>query len=197
MLTSISPVGEQGRGQRWPVTVTAYVMGSLLGGGLLGAALGGVGQALPGRVGDATAAVILAAVAVVGLALDSRWRGLAPPGLRRQVDETWLTRYRGWVYGLGFGFQLGAGVLTIVASSLLYVVMAAALLTGSTVAGAAVGACFGLVRALPLVAMAPVRTVDVLARFHRRLSRLATPADRAARLVQAGVAAVLAVGVLA
>ena len=32
MLTSISPLGERARGNRWTVTVTMYVVASLLGG---------------------------------------------------------------------------------------------------------------------------------------------------------------------
>jgi hypothetical protein len=35
--------------------------------------------------------------------------GSGCPSWQRQVDERWLTTYRGWVYGAGFGFQLGAG----------------------------------------------------------------------------------------
>ena len=36
--------------------------------------------------------------------------------------NSWLGRYRSWVYGLGFGVQLGAGVTTVVVSSAVYVV---------------------------------------------------------------------------
>ena len=36
------------------------------------------------------------------------------PGPRRQVDERWLDRYRGWVYGVGYGSQLGLGIVTVV-----------------------------------------------------------------------------------
>ena len=45
------------------------------------------------------AAVLLLA----GLLLDRRVGGLRLPTWHRQVDERWLARYRGWVYGLGFG----------------------------------------------------------------------------------------------
>src|SRR5205823_890657 len=100
------------------------------------------------------------------------WR---PPGWRRQVNEDWLGRYRGWLYGAGFGFQLGLGVATIVTTFTLYAYLVLAGLAGSVIGGAAVGAAFGLARALPLLAAAGVRGVDDLRRFHRRLRTTAGP----------------------
>ena len=47
------------------------------------------------------------------------------PGPRRQVNERWLDEYRGWVYGLGFGAQLGLGVSTVVSSAATYVAIIA------------------------------------------------------------------------
>ena len=38
--------------------------------------------------------------------------GHRPPFLHRQVDDDWLSAYRPWVYGVGFGWQIGAGVTT-------------------------------------------------------------------------------------
>src|SRR6478735_3525117 len=102
MLSSISPFGERARASRWSVTVVAYLLGSLLPDGV--------------RESPATATV-LAVLLVAGLLLD---RGVASrrlPSWRRQVDENWLSGYRGWVYGVGFGTQLGFGVVTIVTSS--------------------------------------------------------------------------------
>ena len=40
MLTSITPLGERGRGHRYAVTMTAYVLGCLLGGATTGVLLG-------------------------------------------------------------------------------------------------------------------------------------------------------------
>lgn len=199
MLTSISPVGEHGRGQRWPVTVGAYALGSTAGGAAMGTILGALGQTLGRWMSASTSLLLLAAVAVVGLLLDSGALRRGLPSWHRQVDEDWLARYRGWVYGAGFGFQLGLGVVTIVASSLVYVVLGAALLSRSWTAGLAIGAVFGLVRALPLVATRRVVTTDALGRLHRRLHDAAAPAARVGQAVQvAAVAAVAAsVGLLA
>ena len=178
MLSSIHPLGERARKTSWGVTVTAYLVGSTLGGALLGGVLGSVGWVLHQALGmPATLVLVLVAgVSVLGAALDLGLGGLAPPTIRRQVDEDWLNRYRGWVYGLGFGFQLGLGVVTVVTTATVYVTFALALvagLAGSARAGLVIGAVFGLARAAPILLVARVRAPDHLRRWHRRLQALA------------------------
>ena len=73
--------------------------------------------------------------------LDASGRRL--PGVRRQVDDDWLRRYRGWVYGAGFGFQLGIGVVTIVTTAAVYATFALAALTGAVATGSPVGPVSG------------------------------------------------------
>ena len=168
MLASIHPLGERARGNRWWLTATAYVIGSLAGGAVLGSVLGGLGQLLGqvARAGPSLTGLLVAAVCATGLVVDLRWSAHLPtPG--RQVDENWLGRYRGWVYGLGFGFQLGLGVVTIVTTSTVYVVFALAALSQSALGGTLIGATFGLVRAMPLVLVRQVTEPRVLQGFHR------------------------------
>ena len=187
MLTSISPVGEQARGQRWWLTAVAYLVGSVSGGAAIGAVLGVVGVPLVVWLPDAATVFALAVLAALGLALDAgRLGGL--PTRHRQVDERWLEEYRGWVYGVGFGFQLGLGVVTIVPASITYVVLAAAALSGSPLRGLAIGAVFGTVRALPLLAAGRTRTPAALRDHMRRLADLAAPVARTTRVTQAAVA---------
>lgn len=191
MMTSITPVGEISRRQRWSVTTAAHLVGSTLGGAAVGAALGLLSVPVRAVLPQAGALAVLGVGALVGLALDRRG-GL--PTVRRQVDEQWLTRYRGWVYGFGFGLQLGAAVVTIVTSSATYVVLLAALLSGSIAAGALVGGVFGLVRALPVLAFRRVRSPGALHDAMRRMTELARPADKAVAGVQLVVASA-AIGV--
>ena len=121
MLGSITPLGERGRGSRWWVTVSAYLAGSLVGGAVAGGLLAALGLAL-GASGWSTS-VRLAAIAIAlvfGLVLDLGVGGLRLPTIRRQVDEGWRGSYRGWVWGLTFGFQLALGVVTVVTTSTVY-----------------------------------------------------------------------------
>ncbi len=197
MLSSITPLGERGRHSRWARTVGAYVFGSLAGGATLGALLGALGQLLPHQ----SPLVLLAGfggACLIGLVLDARIGGLRLPTVRRQVNEDWLARYRGWVYGLGFGFQLGLGVVTIVTSSAVYLTFLLALLSGSPWLGGLLGVAFGGVRALPVVALARVTEPGQLRGVHRRLQAWGTPATRGTSGVLAACAVVaLAAGLRA
>ncbi len=192
MLSSITPLGERGRASRWPVTATAHLLGSALAGTVLGALLGAVGLLLPlERPAVATGALVLLAVlAVLAVPVEA---GRLPqlPTWHRQVDEDWLHRYRGWVYGFGYGAQLGVGVVTIVTSPLLYAALVLAVLTGTPTAGAVVGLAFGAARALPVLAMRRVTTPDRLGAVHRRLESLA-PAGRSTAAGTLGAVAVAA-----
>jgi sulfite exporter TauE/SafE len=169
MLASINPLGERARNQRYWITVVAYIVGSAVAGALLGAALGFVGTPIAIPV---VALALVGALAVVGIASDARLLGSRGPGSRRQVDENWLVKYRGWVYGAGFGAQLGFAFVTIVTASATWVAFACALLSGSAVAGGAIGMVFGLARALPILAGARVHDPASLRNLVRGLERL-------------------------
>jgi hypothetical protein len=174
------------------VTVAFLAVGSATAGAALGATLGWLGGLVASGAGGELRLVILAALLVCGLVLDLAPGPLALPTVRRQVDERWLNRYRGWVYGLGFGIQLGAGVITIVSVSAVYVAFAACVFVAGPVAGLAIGAAFGLARAAPLVAAAPVTDSAALFRLGERIRRLAPHAHRLA-LGAEGALAVLAI----
>jgi sulfite exporter TauE/SafE len=179
MLGSITPLGARGRGSIWWVTVAAYVAGSVLGALVFGASLGSLGGRVAPTVPVGPRLVVLASVVAFGLALDLGVYGGRLPSIRRQVDEGWRVRYRGWVWGLGFGAQLGVGVVTIVTTSTVYATWAAAALSGRAIGGAAIGVAFGLARSLPVLSVARVRRSDQLLRVDAILGRLATPARRA------------------
>lgn len=190
MLSSISPLGERARGSRWWVTTTAYLLGSLAGGLALGGAAGLVGQVLPTAVRTSRWSLgVLAVLCLVGLLVDLR-RAPSVPSWHRQVDEQWLTAYRGWVYGLGFGVQLGFGLVTIITSTSTYAVVLLAALSGQVGAGLAIGGTFGLVRALPSLLMLRVRDRNRLGAVFGRIERWASPMRVVARLAL-GVAAVV------
>ena len=186
MLASINPLGERGRNQHYRLTVTAYVVGSTVAGAVLGALLGLVGSPIESHL---VGLGVVAAVAVVGLALDAHAFGLRVPGPRRQVNENWLVTYRGWVYGTGFGAQLGLAFLTIVTASATWVAFACALFAGNAGAGAVIGAVFGLARALPILSAARVRDPAALRALVRRLERVRPRVAVATTAVQGTAAA--------
>ena len=130
MLGSINPLGERGRGSRWTVTISWYVAGATLAGATLGGVLASIGTAVTSAVDlSADAAVaFLAVVICAAVAADLGLLGSVASRPRRQVNDDWLCRYRGWVYGLGFGFQLGLGFATVVSTGALYATFAAAFL---------------------------------------------------------------------
>src|SRR5205085_1864573 len=154
MLGSINPLGERGRRSNWAVTVTAFLVGSVVAGSAVGLVLGRLGAFLVGGASPILRAAITAALVLAAAAWDvalARRRASRLPGPRRQVNEDWLASYRGWVYGLAFGVQLGLGIATIVTTSAVYAALAGAFLTASVRGGLVVGAAFGLARALPLL----------------------------------------------
>jgi hypothetical protein len=168
MLASITPLGERGRSSKWPVTVAFFIAGSVLSAAALGALAGALGGLTwprgfgAGHLRFATLALALAAGVVIDLGVG----GLRVPSIRRQVNEDWLLEYRGWVYGLGFGVQLGVGVSTIVTTTAVYGTIVAAWITGDPVLGAVVAGSFGLVRGASLLAGARVTSTARLVALH-------------------------------
>ena len=185
MLASINPLVERGRRSRYWITATAYVVGSVAGGAVTGLVAGSLGALVAAvvPVGTTVVAGSIAVLGTVALAFEVTRRRV--PSIHRQVDEAWLEVYRGWVYGLGFGFQLGLGLSTIVTTAALYLCVAIAFLSGSVGAGLVIGLAFGLVRALPLLTVARVRDPDALRRHIGRFTTWALPASRVTAVVLA------------
>ena len=183
MLSSISPVGETSRKQRWAVTVTAYLIGCIAAGALVGTALGALGQFLLAGLSPTIRLASIGVIALAGVALDLT---SGVPTLHRQVDERWLTEFRGWVYGLGFGAQLGTGVVTIMPSSIVLAMWLGTLVAAHTTTGIVVGLVFGTARGLPLLAAGRVRTVSALRRTLRWMDTV-RPAVRRSIPVAQGV----------
>ncbi len=193
MLASITPLGERGRQSHWTVTVTAFAVGATAAGAAAGALLGALGRLLPDGLGPHARIEVFALALVAALALDLGARPV--PGPRRQVDERWLDRYRGWVYGLGYGSQLGLGIATVVTSAATYVTLLCAVLTGPGT-GALVMGLYGGLRGLTPLLAAGVRTPAQLVGLHARLQYAEPGTARAGAAVLAAAAVLgLVVGV--
>lgn len=177
MLSSIHPLGERTRNNRWGLTVAYYLAGGLMGGLVLGAVAGGIGWLGlawwdPTPTGRAMAIATILAIALV-------WdlSGFTIPTIHRQVNEDWLSMYRSWVYGGGFGIQLGLGVVTIVTTTAVYAMIALAILSAQPLSGAVIGGAFGLVRGLPILTVGRVVSGETLRTYHRHMQSYAPRAD--------------------
>ncbi len=197
MLSSIHPLGERGRRNNFATTAGAFVIGSLFGGALTGFVFGAAGEALDrviGPIGERQRLVVLLFVGVVALGFDLSGRSL--PSIERQVNENWLGEFRGWVYGLGFGVQLGAGIATYITASVVLLWLMAMLVVGSVAAAVLIGATFGLIRGSSIVFARSITSPERLVALHRRLHqsvgrvRVLTRAALAALTVATAVVAV-------
>jgi hypothetical protein len=191
MLSQITPVGEAGRNQRYARTVGWFIIGAVAG----GLTLGGAAAALAALVaaldlGHHSALAISAAAAFAAAVVDTRVLGFGPPFIRRQVNEDWLSRYRPWVYGGGFGWQIGTGLVTYVMTAAVPLVIVLAALTARPWAALCLGVVFGLTRGLAVLLSAPLRSQSDLYAFHRRFTRAGEPVRIAVIGVQLAVATI-------
>ena len=179
MLASITPLGERARGSRWGVTVAFFAAGSVVAAVAVGALAGELGRLTwpgpSGRWEPRLAVLAVALAAAIALDAGAGAGGIRIPSVRRQVNEDWLREYRGWVYGLGFGLQLGLGVSTIVTTAAVYVTLVAAWLSGDPLLGAAIAGAFGAARAASLLAGAGATRPDGLVALHARMAAWRRP----------------------
>jgi hypothetical protein len=169
MLATITPLAEQGRGHRYRTTAAWFVAGSIVGGATLGAvmALLAVGTAAA-HASPSVLAAIAAAASLAALAADARIGGFRLPVHHRQVNERWLDQFRPWVYGAGFGWQIGTGVATYIKTCAVYLMVVLAALTGSPTTAFIIGVVFGLVRGLAVYLGRQITSTAALAAFHRK-----------------------------
>ena len=179
MLASITPLGERARGSRWGVTVVFFAAGSVVAAVAVGALTGELGRLTwpgpSGRWEPRLAVLAVALAAAIALDAGAGAGGIRIPSVRRQVNEDWLREYRGWVYGLGFGLQLGLGVSTIVTTAAVYVTLVAAWLSGDPLLGAAITGAFGAARAASLLAGVGATRPDRLVALHARMAAWRRP----------------------
>jgi hypothetical protein len=193
MLSTITPFGERAKGNRYRSTVIWFIIGATSGGVMLGGgtALLAIGihslHASPTTVGAlALGAALVAAGSDVGV------RGMTLPIHRRQVNERWLDRYRPWVYGAGFGWQIGTGVVTYVTTAAVYLVIVLGALTGRPLVALALGTGFGILRGVAVLLTRHLSSPSDLRAFHRRFVDAGPAVGRAVVAVEVAAAAVLA-----
>lgn len=169
----------------WLPTFAMHGLGYAAGAVLLGTLLGLAGMVL-GLSGFGTGALLgLAAIAVLYGIHQLDFLRIPYPQRRAQVPHDARQRFPMWVIGGLYGFALGLNYLTYVQTPVLYVVTAAAAVTGNVALAVAIFALFNLGRFLPIaVNLLPVTDVAVQDWLARRQEQAA--AVDGALLVAAG-----------
>jgi hypothetical protein len=168
MIDTIAAGTRQGSRALTAAACVTFAAGALAGAVVLFGALSGVGALLASGGGGppaAAAAALAAAIAVAELA-GIRVR----PQVRRQVPEHWRRTLPLPLATLAYGALLGLGFTTFVLSLAVPALAALAVMIGHTSLGLALGAAFGIGRALPVVVIAPMadsetgrRSVELMA----------------------------------
>jgi hypothetical protein len=189
MLSTVTPMAERGRGHRFWVTAAWFLAGGLAGGLTLGiaAALCALACAV---IPSGVALAVAGACALVGSVVDAGFLGVRPPFFKRQLDDAWLDRYRGWVYGLGFGWQIGVGFATYIMTTAVPVTVAFGALSGDPLLATGVGLLFGFVRGSAIAISGPATTTASLATIHRRFAALEEPVRQATAIALAAIGAI-------
>ncbi len=196
MLSTITPVSERAKGNRYRSTAAWFVLGATVGGATLGvtmAALAGGVRSL--GLSSTTVGVLVLGAALLVAASDAGIAGFRLPIHRRQVNERWLDQYRPWVYGAGFGWQIGTGLTTYITTAALYLMIVLGILTANPIVALGVGTGFGMLRGLAVLLTRRVTTPTELRAFHRQFHQAGPWVGRIAVAVEAG-AAVAVVGYL-
>jgi hypothetical protein len=193
MLATITPLSELGRGHRYRATATWFVVGSVVGGVTLGSAAAALTVGVDSlhltareRVVVALAATALAVTSDLGLG------GFHLPVHHRQVNERWLDRFRPWVYGAGFGWQVGTGLATYIMTAAVYLMIGLSALTGMPWLALSAGALFGLVRGLSVLLGRHITSPQTLSAFHRRFFTFGPRVGRLTVTVQLAVTVLFA-----
>lgn len=193
MLSTITPMAEAGRGHSFRSTSVWFVIGSVAGGLTLGGLMAAMALSVAALQVTTTMTLWIVAVAsLIAAASDGRVSGFHLPGHDRQVNERWLDQYRSWVYGAGFGWQIGVGLATYIMTAGVYLLILMGGLTASPWIGIALGGLFGLVRGLAVYLAAGLDSGERLLSFHARFESWREPVRQSMIVVQALVAVVAA-----
>lgn len=173
VASTITRIGESGRGRSFAPTALSYSIGAVVGGaglGVLGTALSQslrwMGLSESSGLALSGALLLLAALADIGAI------GPALPHIRRQVDERWIDEYRGWVLGFGYGCQIGFGLCTYVMTTGVYLVVALGAVLLQPPQALLIGLVFGLVRGAVVWLGATISSPADLDHMHARFAAL-------------------------
>jgi hypothetical protein len=167
MVETLSPAGYAERRRTSLLACAAFAIGALAGGVATFGGLAWIGSALGAGTAPALlAGAVLAAAAAVGELRGGR----IVPQVRRQVPESWRRVLAVPVAAGLYGILLGLGFTTFILSFAVWALAGVSVAIGDPRLGVLIGVGFGLGRALPVVALAPVIETVAGARIHAAMA---------------------------
>jgi hypothetical protein len=193
MLATITPLSEHGRGHRYRTTAAWFIFGGTLGGVTLGAVTAGLALGVHAMsLSPRELSTVALGAALVTVASDIGLGGFRLPVHHRQVNERWLDQFRPWVYGAGFGWQIGTGLATYIVTAAVYLMVSLSALSGNGWLAIGLGALFGLVRGSSVVLGRRITSSEALLRFHQWFSELEPRVRRATVGIEVAAVALFA-----
>jgi hypothetical protein len=190
-VETLGPTGHTGGRRTTFAALATFLPGALIGGVVTFGALALLGEALHGA-GGRIAYIVAAAIAVAAAVLEVRGTRIVPQ-IRRQLPEHWRRVMPMPVAAALYGVLLGLGFTTFVLSFGVWALAGISLAVGDPEVGLILGVAFGIGRALPVVALAPLAGTPAGARATDLMA-----GDPAVYLgVRRGDAAVLAIAAVA
>jgi hypothetical protein len=154
VIDTIGPTGHTGGRRTTIAACIAFLPGAIAGGLLTFWSLAVIGDLLHGAGGRA-AYLIAAGIALLAAALEVRGTRIVPQ-IRRQLPEHWRRVMPMPVAAVLYGVLLGIGFTTFVLSFGVWALAGVSLAVGDPSLGLILGAGFGLGRAIPILALAPL-----------------------------------------
>jgi hypothetical protein len=154
VIDTIGPTGHTGGRRTTIAACVAFLPGAIAGGLLTFWSLALLGDLLHGAGGRA-AYLIAAGIALLAAALEARGTRIVPQ-IRRQLPEHWRRVMPMPVAAVLYGVLLGIGFTTFVLSFGVWALAGVSLAVGDPTLGLILGAGFGLGRAIPILALAPL-----------------------------------------
>ncbi len=154
VIETIGPTGHAGGRRPTFAASAAFLPGAVAGGLLTFGSLALLGDLLHGA-GGRGAYLVAAAIAVLASMLEARGARIVPQ-IRRQLPEHWRRAMPMPLAAALYGLLLGIGFTTFVLSFGVWGLAGVSLALGDPALGLLVGAAFGLGRAIPILALAPV-----------------------------------------
>jgi hypothetical protein len=154
VIDTIGPTGHTGGRRTTIAACAAFLPGAIAGGLLTFGSLAALGALLHGAGGRA-AYLVAAGLALLAAALEVRGTRIVPQ-IRRQLPEHWRRVMPMPLAAALYGVLLGVGFTTFVLSFGVWALAGVSLAVGDPSLGLVLGACFGLGRAIPILALAPL-----------------------------------------